>query len=554
MNDLLLKFLFLPGSLFLLLFFTTVIIMEAPSPGNNAEVISAGLFLNGQQASSGNLSHGITVDARDNTADPREKTVDARENKADEDFRSTGEKIDGYRGIWWSIRPMRDTPHTPSYGSTDFKYSGPLSFAWPHTVAPMAIYAPEVNKTFFVYGGDTGPMNNRLMTMASYYDHEKHRVPKPTIVRDQRGVDDPHDNPGIVIDDDGYIWVFIAGRSQRRPGQIYRSKEPWSVDDFEKITIREQTYSQVWNIPGEGVFHLLTLYTDGRELYWEDGRDGSYWTSNPTEDLQKLAGFGGHYQVSRVDGNKIGTVFNYHPDGNPDRRTNLYYLQTTDFGETWTTVDGKPVETPLTDRNNPALLLDYEERGKLVFPSTLLFDDSGNPAILYITSFGNAPVVENDPRVWKMMRWTGEEWVSRPVTISDHNYDMGTFYIHDDRWSLIAPAIRGPQPGFTGGEVGLWETEDPDRNWWKLKRRVTKNSQFNHGYMRRPHNPEDPFFAVWADGNSHENSISRIYFTNSTGDRLYKLPYKMDEEYAEPVLLSPPVPPRGDETSILRSK
>ncbi|MBR9777168.1 MAG: hypothetical protein GYB55_19975, partial [Cytophagales bacterium] len=95
------------------------------------------------------------------------------------------QKLDGYRGIWWFHRPMEDRPHSPSYGSTDFKYSGPLSFAWPHTVAPMAIYAPEVNKTFFVYGGDSGPENRYLLAMVSYYDHEKHRVPKPTVVRDQ---------------------------------------------------------------------------------------------------------------------------------------------------------------------------------------------------------------------------------------------------------------------------------------------------------------------------------------------------------------------------------
>ena len=50
------------------------------------------------------------------------------------------------------------------------------------------------------------------------------------------------------------------------------------------------------------------------------------------EELPKLAGFGGHCQVSRVDGSKVGTAFNYHPGGSVDRRTNIYYAQTTDFG------------------------------------------------------------------------------------------------------------------------------------------------------------------------------------------------------------------------------
>lgn len=465
------------------------------------------------------------------------------------------QKFDGYRGIWWRHPPMQDRPNSPSYGSQDFKYSGPLSFAWPHTVAPMAIFAPEVNKTFFVYGGDTGPQDRHLLAMVSYYDHEKHRVPRPTVVRDQREVDDPHDNPSITIDNDGYLWVFIAGRGRHRPGQIYRSHEPYSIDSFEQIIEREQTYSQVWQVPDRGFFHLLTLYTSGRELYWETSNDGSDWSSEPAEDLQKFVGFGGHYQVSRVNDNTIGTAFNYHPDGNVDRRTNLYYLQTTDFGETWTTADGTPIETPLDSRNNPALITDYENQGKNVYPNQLLFDKDGHPVILYITAFGAAPVLENGPRVWNVARWTGDEWVTQYVTVSDHAYDEGAFYIHEDRWTLIAPALPGPQAGFNGGEIGFFETTNPgnpENHWWQLKRRVTRDSPFNHGYVRRPHNPVDPFYAIWADSNSKENSISRIYFTNSRGDRLFKLPYYMEEDYAEPIELNPPIPPNGEETSIYK--
>lgn len=464
---------------------------------------------------------------------------------------NNNDKIDGYRGIWWRHPPMEDRPHAPSYGSQDFKYSGPLSFAWPHTVAPMAIHAPEVNKTFFVYGGDTGPENRYLLAMVSYYDHEKHRVPKPTVVRNQQGIDDPHDNPSITIDNDGHIWVFIAGRGRHRPGQIFRSEEPYSIDSFEEIIEREQTYSQIWQVPDKGFFHLNTLYTSGRELYWETNTDGSDWTSEPAKDHQKLAGFGGHYQVSRVNGNTIGTAFNYHPDGNVDRRTNLYYLQTSDFGETWTTVDGTPVETPLENRDNPALIHDYEAQGKNAYPNQLLFDKDGHPVILHITAFGAAPVLENGPRDWKVTRWTGEKWVSQHVTVSDHAYDEGAFYIHDDRWSLIAPALPGPQTGFNGGEIGVFETTDPgnpENDWWQLKRPVTRESPFNHGYVRRPHNPVDPFFAMWADANPKENSISRIYFTNSRGDRLYMLPYEMEDDYAEPILLNPQIPPKGEET------
>lgn len=445
-------------------------------------------------------------------------------------FYTFSETVPGYRGIWFTLGQM-----SGPYGD---KYSAGSSFAWPHTLTPMAVYAPEVDKTFFVYGGVTGPDDRYLLTMASYYDHAEHRVPRPTIVRDQRGVDDPHDNPSIAIAPDGYVWVFIAGRGRVRPGQIYRSTKPYSVEAFEEVASREQTYSQIWSVPEHGFLHLLTKYTRGRELYFETSADGRDWTPQ-----QKLAGFGGHYQVSRLQGNTVGSAFNYHPGGSVDRRTNLYYMQTRDFGQTWTTVDGRPLTMPLHEVQNPALVIDYESQGRMVYPMKLLFDGDGYPVILYLTSGGYEPGPQNDPRTWLVTRWNGSEWLTGKVTESDHNYDVGALYLHDDRWTVIAPALSGPQKYYTGGEVGLWESTDQGATW-ELKREITRNSPFNHSYLRRPHSPKDPFYCFWADGDSSRFSVCRLYFTNSTGDKLYMLPYTMDSEYATPILLDPPVPPK----------
>mgnify|MGYP001156486016 CR=1 FL=1 len=454
------------------------------------------------------------------------------------------EKINGYRGIWFTLgqtERMIELGYDGKYGD---KYSAGKSFAWSHTVAPMAIYAPEVNKTFFVWGGTTGPKNTHLLAMASYYDHSKHLVPRPTVVRDQRGIDDPHDNPSITIDDDGYIWIFIAGRGRHRPGQIFKSLEPYSVDNFEMIIEREQTYSQIRHVSGKGFMHLLTLYTSGRELYFETSIDGSDWTKNPANDLQKIAGFGGHYQVSRYNDltETLGSAFNYHPGGTwngipvsgPDSRTNIYYIKTNDFGKTWTTVDGKELELPLDSRDNPALVIDYESQGKMAYVNKLEYDSDGNPVILVITSPGYLPGPVNDPRIWEIVRWTGEEWVTHEITRSDHNYDAGSLYINGDRWTVIGPTITGPQAYYTGGEIGLWVSYDKGETW-RLEQEVTQNSKRNHSYVRRPDNPVDPFFAIWADGNSKEFSISHLYFSNSNGTKVYKLPYYMTSDFAEPI-------------------
>src|SRR5690606_27202718 len=108
------------------------------------------------------------------------------------------QKVDGYKGIWFTLGQFLD------FGD---KYSGGLgTYTAKHI--PLSIYAEEVDKTFFVYGGTTGVEDRYLLCMVGSFDHSSRQVSRPTVVYDKKGVDDPHDNPSISIDDKGYIWVF----------------------------------------------------------------------------------------------------------------------------------------------------------------------------------------------------------------------------------------------------------------------------------------------------------------------------------------------------------
>ncbi|MGE3313075.1 MAG: hypothetical protein AB7O66_24170, partial [Limisphaerales bacterium] len=130
------------------------------------------------------------------------------------------------------------------------KYSGGLGTYTANHV-PMAIHAPDVGRTYFVYGG-TRAGRRHLLAMVSYYDHQRHRVPRPTVVHDKKGVDDPHDNPSLCLDGEGHLWIFVSGRARARPGLIFRSREPHRIDAFEKVAEREFTYPQPRWIDGVG--------------------------------------------------------------------------------------------------------------------------------------------------------------------------------------------------------------------------------------------------------------------------------------------------------------
>jgi hypothetical protein len=427
----------------------------------------------------------------------------------------------GYRGIWFTLGQKSEQGD---------KYSGGLGTYTANHV-PLASYAKEADKTFFVYGGAKQGQRH-LLAMASYYDHRRHVVPRPTIVHDKQGVNDPHDNPSLCLDGDGHLWVFVSGRAKVRPGLIYRSVKPYSTDAFDLIAQREFTYPQPRWFHGQGFLFLFTKYTKGRELYFSTSPDGRTWAPD-----RKFAGMGGHYQTSHRVGNRVITAFNVHPGGNVDKRTNLYYLQTEDFGQTWRNVRGEVVGLPLTDPANLALVRDYQAERQLVYIHDLDLDREGRPVILFTTSADFRPGPGGDPRWWRVAHWLGERWEFSQVTRANHNYSTGSLNIEPDgSWRIIGPTERGPQPIGAGGEVALWSTQDSGRTWRK-EQEVTRGSPMNHNYVRRPMNAHPDFSAFWADGNPDQFSPSRLYFTNRMGDRVWRLPYDMADEFAPPTLV-----------------
>ncbi len=262
--------------------------------------------------------------------------------------------------------------------------------------------------------------------------------------------------------------------------------------------------------------------------------DGVHWS-----EWQRLAAFGeGHYQISASAKGLAATAFNYHPPtvegGVPglNYRTNLYYLQTTDNGASWTNARGEPIEVPLLNKDNEAMVRDYEKEDLLVYMKDILIDAEGRPVILYITSKGYASGPQNAPRTWTLAKWTGEEWRFHTIATSDNNYDMGSLHIADGKWMLMAPVAEGPQPYNPGGEMAMYVSTDEGATW-KMKKQMTKESERNHTYARRPVHAHRDFYAFWADGNGRAPSESRLYFSDHKG-RVFQLPAEMSEDFQKP--------------------
>ena len=210
-----------------------------------------------------------------------------------------------------------------------------------------------------------------------------------------------------------------------------------------------------------------------------------------------------------------------------------YMLQTNDMGKNWETVNGQKVETPLTEIQNPALVYDCQNEGKLVYLNDINFDKAGNPVILAIVSRHFQPGPQGNPHEWMVFHWNGHEWERHKICESTHNYDMGSLYTEGDTWTVIGPTEPGPQYYGTGGEMALWTSRDEGKTW-ERKRLITRGSSYNQSYARRPVNAQPDFYAFWADGHADEMSESHLYFTNRAGNKVWELPYDMNAEYASP--------------------
>lgn len=442
-------------------------------------------------------------------------------------------KANGYKGIWYR--------NQFSNNEYIYKYSGGMA-VYPANHRPFAIYSPEAEKTFFCFGG-TDKDNISLLHNVSYFDHKTKLLANPTTLLD-KGTTDAHDNPVISMDEKGYIWVFSTSHGVTRPSYIHRSRKPYAIEAFDLIRATEKengkdvpfnnfSYMQIWHVKGKGFFGLFTKYKSGfgdRVIGYNTSRDGVKW--NEWKIIAHIDR--GHYQISTEKDGKIGVAFDYHPAGKGlNYRTNLYYIQTDDFGESWHLSNGEKVQLPFNRIENPALVKDYAILKKNCYVLDIAFDKQDRPMILIISSKGYQPGPENNPRTWEFFRFDGKKWNNTELTTSDSNYDMGSIYTENDLIRIIAPTEKGPQAYNPGGEVAMWESGDKGKSWI-LKKQLTVGSPKNHTYIRSPKGHHPDFYAIWADGHGRQPSTSDLYFCDKEGN-VFKMPRDFKANTIKPI-------------------
>ena len=192
---------------------------------------------------------------------------------------------------------------------------------------------------------------------------------------------DQHDNAAIRVASDGYIWIHKSARGYWRKSYMYKSNEPWDITKGFKIVESDyRAYPQSWSM---GL--VYTRYNGAlREPHiLANGCDKKLVT-------------GGHYNVSLWDGKKLHLFYNYHKDGDLDRRINLYYMYSLN-GCDWYNRSGERLELPLEpDSELTRILYTDEDDQRFVYLKDVRSGTDGAEALV-ILSGSNDPV-DSAPR------------------------------------------------------------------------------------------------------------------------------------------------------------
>ena len=226
-------------------------------------------------------------------------------------------------------------------------------------------------KTFVCFHGG-GEEDSYLDPFVMSYDHGSGEVAGPVKVGENPLVDYPdfHGNPGMIVDDEGYVHVVYGGHGHYRGRQKHAvSKRPGEIGEWEHVD----------NIEPESTYPTLFKTADGRIwLFYRDGNHRDDWVYVVSDDhgrtfseKTRFLSSGErrsdeeYYEKPYVDGwygllfqgpgDTIHYVTRYHACADDygaqyhlDRRVNLYYARF-EPGDGWFTLGSKRLTLPLTD-------------------------------------------------------------------------------------------------------------------------------------------------------------------------------------------------------------
>ena len=402
--------------------------------------------------------------------------------------------VSTFTGVWYQSGTQN------AYPGQSHVYSGPMATysAWHR---PMAIHNAERATTYFVFG------NAENSPCISAYDHRTGRFAAPVILDTNPDLD-AHRNPTLLIDADGFIYVFYGAHGH--PTRVARSAEPWKIDAWRRDAtiedLRTSNPQPFQPTPAETVVSYRNSPPDSVDGTWcvRRSTDGAAsW--QPTETIIHFDGCSIYAMSIGASGpypRKVHIAWSRLGGGVPEdaatlhlwaRRYNVYYACSADGGKTWTRSDGTPYTLPIDEASAEKL---YDSGRHGVWLKDIQVGPDGRPLVLFIDS-----ETQTFDAKWKLARPGEAGWRISDVAVSDHMYDDGALVVAGaDDYRFYGPTGVS-QPHEDGGEIEEWRSGDEGATW-KRARALTAGSKWSHNNVKTVFGGAPDFRIMWSYGDS----------------------------------------------------
>jgi hypothetical protein len=400
-----------------------------------------------------------------------------------------------YGGVWYGCGRDNTLP------GRDYVYAGGKATysAWNR---PMAVFAPEANGTFFVFGD----RYNR--PCIAFFDHRLGKF-SPPLALGKNPDGNAHRNPTLLIDEDGLLYVFYGYASGNQPLHVLRSVAPYDITNWVKqtdVVPRAASYPQPWQLEsGE----ITVVYRVPKGWCCRTTGDGGRTWSQPTSivEFSDYEFCSTAYAMTVAENGtfprRIHLTWSKLGGGSPEeqrtkalwaRRYDVYYACSDDGGSTWRRSDGAALSLPITEADAEKV---YESGEHGVWLKDIQLDPAGNPCVLFIDADAHTYA-----STWKFARNLGGAWSMSDIATSDHMYDGGALLLlADDDFRMYGPT-KTVQKGCDGGEIVEWRSSDRGHTW-HAGTSLTTGSQYSHNHVKAARNQEQGdgrFRLFWSYG------------------------------------------------------
>lgn len=443
-------------------------------------------------------------------------------------------------------------------------------------ISPEAVFdrgAGAQGRTILTYQG--AGLDPYVMS----YDHATGAWAGPYRIAGNDLKGDTHGGPSLVIDPNGYYYVFFGGHGgglgharSAAPNDISAWVDLGNVRVGPNQTQISATYPQAV-IRNDGALALYYRRDDKSSNDPTNPGDSRFTTKGDWESIVSTATapaapawveppqmiINGDYAVApgaypaSFEESKTAPYYWYanvedSGDGlprlaavrrdyvedkdDPYVRTGVYYLEKHSAEPTWTSAGGLEIDPRLRfkDLEATAAVLPEAEGGYTNQVVLRTDRGTGRPAVLYL--WGKH---DGSPYEWRFARWDGDSWLTTKIAETDNFFDAGTFEftpdgnveaflttggVPDDQWrnDPATPLDEG-RYDTRGGDISRWMSSDGGASWDELAPVIESpgaHARYNNPQIVRNDDGEARLlFSEW--NNDASNYIHKVYLWGDEG-------------------------------------